>query len=624
VAEVLQLRGVGQFAGPRVLFSGIDLTLSAGQRLGLVGANGSGKSTLLKILAGAEKAAEGSRTHGSHLRVALLDQEPVLDTESTLLDFVTDRLACEPGVPPGQDSQVVARRALSQAGLEDPQAVIASLSGGWARRLALIAEIATAPDLLILDEPTNHLDLDGIQWLEQRLCSLRSALVMVSHDRRFLEAVCTRMAEIDPRHEGGFFACSGSYSDFLQQREQAFSDLRGREASLNSQLGEEIRYLRQGPKARTSKNATRVARAHENIAELDRVRRLNREQELQAGFAATGRKTRRLLVAEGLAARPGGQDCIRDLDLVLSPGRRIGLVGANGSGKTTLLRTLLGERQPDAGEIRRAPDLRVVYFDQAREQIDAADTVRKALSPEGDTVVVGSRQIHVKSWARQLLFRDEQLDQPVRTLSGGERARLLIARLMRTPADVLLLDEPTNDLDIPTLEALEQRLLEFEGAVVLVTHDRFLMDRVCTSLLALDGDGKGNGVTRELADLAQWEASRQDGAAGATEKGSASKSRSGKSRKPAGSQADAGERTPGKHDERPARAQAKLSYNEKRELDAMEEAVLTAEARVESLQERAGTESAGAQLHSIYAELNEAQAEVERLYERWAELDARA
>jgi len=600
VAELLQLRGVGFNAGPRTLFSDVDLTLGKGDRLGLIGPNGSGKSTLLRILAGHERPGEGERSSARRLRAGLVNQEPALDCGSTVLQSVLARLDREPGPPPGVSGEVAARRTLGQAGFRNPEAMVGSLSGGWRRRLALASEMATAPDLLLLDEPTNHLDLEGIEWLEKLLCSLRSAMVLVSHDRRFLEAVCTRMAEIDRRHPGGFFSCTGAYSDFLEQRERAFSELRDREASLNSRLGEEIRYLRQGPKARTSKNATRVARAHENIAELDRVRRLNREQELEAGFSDTGRRTRRLLVAESVGVSYGEKPCFENLDLILSPGSRIGLVGPNGSGKTTLLRTLLGEIAPESGKVRPAPHLRLVYFDQGREQLDGQSTVRQVLSPEGDTVTVGNRTIHVKSWARQLLFRDEQLDQPVRSLSGGERARLLIARLMRTPADVLLLDEPTNDLDIPTLEALEQSLVDFEGAMVLVTHDRFLMDRVCTGVLALDGVGG----YKELADLAQWERTRNS-----SQPAEAPRPRPDAVAKPT------------------TDSRVRLSYKEKRELEQMEEAVLAAEERVGLLQMRVANPDLAVDavtLREVYAELGEAQAEVETLYSRWAELDEKA
>jgi ATP-binding cassette subfamily F protein uup len=579
------------------LFSGVDLLLTAGDRLGLVGPNGSGKSTLMHILGGDLTPDEGERIAPRGVRSGFVAQEPEFNPEHTVRDAFLERLGRDPGPPPGLSAEIAARRMIGQAGFSEPDQLLEELSGGWRRRLALAAEIATGADLLLLDEPTNHLDLAGIEWLEQTLRSLRIAVVVVSHDRRFLESVCTRMAEIDRRHSGSFFSSVGAYSDFLESRERAFSGLRDREASLNSMLREEIRYLRQGPKARTSKNATRVARAHENIAELDRIRTLNREQELEGSFSETGRRTRRLLVAEKLTREYDGVSCFRDLDLVLAPGRRVGLVGPNGSGKTTLLRTLLGEETADSGEVRAAPNLRCVYFDQAREQLDGEVTLRRALSPEGDTVAVGPRKMHVKSWARQLLFRDDQLDQPVRTLSGGERARTLIARLMRTPADVLLLDEPTNDLDIPTLEALERSLLEFEGAVVLVTHDRYLMDRVCTDLIALDGSG---GV-RVLADLSQWEALRELAPVPA-----------------------ARTKPPAPKERVRDTPRQKLSYNEKRELEAMEGAVLDAEERVAQLQSSAESDADPAELNRIYEELHSAQAEVERLYARWAELDEKA
>ena len=603
MAELLQLRGVGAHAGPRVLFRDVDLTLQAGERIGLVGPNGAGKSTFLRMLAGDEPPWEGERTARRGVRAAWARQELALDPQATIAEVVAERLRRDPGPPPGLDADVAARRTLGRCGFEDADATVSTLSGGWKRRLALAAEFATGADLLLLDEPTNHLDLESIEWLEQMLLRERGACVIVSHDRRFLESVTTRMAEIDRRHAGSFFVCDGNYSSFLEQRAEAFEQLQRTEESLASQVREEIRYLRQGPKARRSKSQSRVDRAHATIAELDRVRGLNREQTLEGAFSETGRRTRRLLVVEKGTGTAGPVTCFRDLDLILGPGRRVGLVGPNGSGKTTLLRTLLGEHSLDAGRVDTAPDVRVVYFDQEREELDETVTVAQALSPEGDHVEVAGRRMHVKSWARQLLFRDDQLDQPVRTLSGGERARLLVARLMRTPADVLLLDEPTNDLDIPTIEQLERSLLAFEGAVVLVSHDRFLVDRVTTDLLALDGQGNW----RELADLDQWEAWRRETAPEPVKETKP---------KPAPAKPEA-----------PRPKSAKLSYNEKRELEAMEATILEAESRVEQLQTRSQQSDVLAdpqRLHAVYAELKEAQDAVERLYARWSELEERA
>jgi len=607
MAELLQLRGVGAHAGPRVLYRDVDLTLQSGDRLGLVGPNGAGKSTLLRLLAGEDTPWEGERMAKRGLRVAWARQELVLDPQATVAQVVAERLQRTPGPPPGLDADVAARRTLGRCGFADADAPVSSLSGGWKRRLALAAEFATGCDLLLLDEPTNHLDLESITWLEETLVRERAACVVVSHDRRFLETVATRMAEIDRRHPGSFFACDGNYSSFLEQREQAFEQLQKTEASLAAQVREEIRYLRQGPKARRSKSQSRVDRAHDTIAEFDRVRALNRERTMEGAFSETGRRTRRLVVVEKASQSYDDAACFDELDLILGPGRRVGLVGPNGSGKTTLLRTLLGELPPKSGRVDTAPQVRIVYFDQEREQLDEGQTVRNALSPEGDTVEVAGRRIHVASWARQLLFRDDQLDQPVRTLSGGERARVLVARLMRTPADVLLLDEPTNDLDIPTLEQLEQSLLAFEGAVVLVSHDRFLVDRVTTDLLALDG----KGGWRELADLDQWESMLSD-----------LEQEAPKNTAKAEPATQAAKSTP-----KSASTKPKLSYKEKRELESMEESILEAEGRVEELEAEStepGTLADPQKLHEVYGQLKEAQDHVEALYARWSELEEKA
>ena len=617
MAELMQLRGLGAHAGPRILFEDVDLVLHEGDRLGLIGPNGAGKSTLLRMLAGEEPPHAGERIASRGLRIAWARQDPDLDDTLTVHEHLLRRLSLPPGPPSGFDAEIAARRWLGRAGFEDPSARVGTLSGGWRRRLALVAEIATAPDLLLLDEPTNHLDLDSIEWLESTLVDERFATVVISHDRRFLENVATRMAEIDRRHPGGFFTCEGNYSDFLERRAEAFEQLLREEASLAAQVREEIRFLRQGPKARRSKSQSRVERAHETIAELDRVRSLNRQEQVEGGFSETGRRTKRLVVLEGATCTWDGDACFRGLDLVLGPGRCVGLVGPNGSGKTTLLRTVLGEHPVEEGRVDRAPQVRIVYFDQEREQLDGDRTVAETLAPEGDHVEVRGRRMHVKTWARQLLFRDEQLQQPVRTLSGGERARLLVARVMRTPADVLLLDEPTNDLDIPTIEQLEANLLEFEGAAVLISHDRFLMQRVATDVLALDGEGGW----RELADLEQWRRVRAEAAEARAAASRGTGQRAGSSRP--GSEAEQNpDRKP-----RGASSRRKLSYKEKLEFEGMEEKILAAEEEVEELQRQSRDPEVlddPSRLHDTFTELKQAQDRVEALYARWSELEERA
>ncbi len=391
---------------------------------------------------------------------------------------------------------------LGRAGFADPQTTTSLLSGGWRRRLAIARELIRRPDLLLLDEPTNHLDIEGVRWLEEILLSNRGASVMVSHDRYFLENVCTRIAEVNRIYPDGVFTTSGKYSDFLEKREDYLASQAKEREALANLVRREIEWLRRGAKARTSKSKARIATAGELQVKLAESQDRARMGTTDIDFTGTGRRTKRLVIAERIAREFGGRKLFRDVSFALGPGMRLGLLGANGSGKTSLLKLLAGEAAPDGGSIQFADALRVVYFDQNREQLDAEVTLRRALAPTGDSVIFQDRVIHVVSWAKRFLFRQDQLELPVGRLSGGEQARVLIARLMLKPADLLLLDEPTNDLDIPTLEILEESLLEFTGAIVLVTHDRFMLDRVSTVLLALNG----KGGAEFFADYAQWEA----------------------------------------------------------------------------------------------------------------------
>ncbi len=337
--------------------------------------------------------------------------------------------------------------------------------------------------MLLLDEPTNHLDLDGILWLEKLLVSSRLlAYVVISHDRAFLDRVANRVVEVAPHYPGGTFISAGSYTTFLEKRAEYLEARTQYRDSLANRVRRELEWLGRGPKARTTKSQARIDETERLMADLAQVRsELNTSQ---AGIELTGsgRRTKRLVVASGVHKTLGGRELFNDLDLVLQPGQRLGVVGANGSGKSTLLKFLAGWLESDSGVIRRAHQLQVAYFDQDREHLDQTLSLRRALAPEGDTVLYRDREVHVVTWARRFQFRDDQLDQPVSELSGGEQARIHIARLMLRPADLLLLDEPTNDLDIPTLEVLEASLPDFPGALVLVSHDRYLLDRVSTGL----------------------------------------------------------------------------------------------------------------------------------------------
>jgi ATP-binding cassette subfamily F protein uup len=413
----------------------------------------------------------------------------------------------------------------------------------------------------------------------------------VSHDRYFLENVPTRMAELNRVYPEGLFYVSGNYSAFLEQKVEFLHAQAKRQSALENRVRTEMEWLRRGPKARSTKAKARIDNAGELIAELSDLN--SRSQTATAGidFAATGRKTKRLVQLEGVGFGYEGRALLENLNFTITSGMRVGLVGVNGSGKTTLLHLLRGEIAPLQGEIQRADALRIVYFDQ-RRQIDPDLTLRRALAPDSDSVIYRDRVFHVASWASRFLFTSEQLDQPVSTLSGGERARVLIANLMLEPADLLLLDEPTNDLDIPTLEILEESLLEFEGALVLVTHDRYLLDRVSTIVLGLDGMGKAE----RFADYSQWAAEQV-------------------SRKPAklkAAPAPVGESQ-----------KKKLSYLEGREYESIEGNLSAMEEAIH--EKRAALQVAALKgdrlLEQMYREIEAAQQEIDLLYERWAELE---
>jgi ATP-binding cassette subfamily F protein uup len=508
-------------------------------------------------------------------------------------------------------------------GFTDRATEAATLSGGWRKRLAIAEALVQHPDILLLDEPTNHLDLAGITWLEGLLRNAAFACVVVSHDRYFLENVATEVVELNKLYADGLLRVNGNYSTFLEAKELYLHAQRKEQAALANRVHTEIEWLRRGPKARTTKSKSRIDKAHEMIGELADLNNRTRTTAARIDFSATNRQTKQLITLDGISCQLGDRTLFKDLDFAVTAGMRVGLVGPNGSGKTTLLRLLRGELTPTSGKIVRAEPLRMVYFDQSR-QLDPDQTLRRALAPDSDAVIYQERVIHVAAWAARFLFDAEDLNQRVGKLSGGERARVLIAQLMLQPADVLLLDEPTNDLDIPTLEILEESLLEFTGALVLVTHDRYMLDRVSTIVLGLDGAG---GAER-FADYSQWEAWQRK-RTGPTSKESASKevskqmvskvaessaanaAKSGSNGKPAGSNTSRPE------------TRRKLSYQEQREFANMEETIAQAEELLAAKKNALAdpeVASDGQRLLETCKQMEDAQHAVERLYARWAEL----
>ncbi|MGA6983671.1 MAG: ABC-F family ATP-binding cassette domain-containing protein [Candidatus Sulfotelmatobacter sp.] len=597
---IINAQGISKAFGASPLFQNVSFTVSEGDRIGLIGPNGSGKSTLLRILGGEVNPDSGEIAVRKRIRLSYVEQDSTFKSRETVRSVA--QAAMERSGLPESERGTRFAETLGRAGFEELEAEAASLSGGWRKRLAIVEAIVQSPDVLLLDEPTNHLDLAGIEWLEALLEDASFACVVVSHDRYFLENVATEMAELNRTYPDGLLRVHGNYTRFLEKKEEFLHAQSKRQEALENLVHREIEWLRRGAKARTRKSKARIDKAGELMGELSDLNSRMRSGSALIDFSATDRKTKRLIELEDVSCRVGGRDLFTGLNCVITAGMRVGLVGPNGSGKTSLLRLLRGEIEPESGKISRADWLRVVYFDQTRE-LDPDVTLRRALAPEGDSVIYQDRQSHVASWAAKFLFTGEQLNQPVGKLSGGERARVLIAQLMLQPADVLLLDEPTNDLDIPTLDILEESLLEFRGSLVLVTHDRYMLDRVSTMVIGLDGQA-GVGL---FADYSQWETWLEQRAQIARAKPKSSMITTA---------------SPGADRERSTRK--KLSYLEAREYEAIEERVAAAEELLQSKRmqlEDPAIVSDSERLVAAHAEMEEAQDEVDTLYARWAELE---
>jgi len=598
---IVSAQGLSKRYGVAPLFQNISFTVSEGDRIGVIGPNGSGKSTLLEMLIGYVKPDSGDVAVRKGTRLSYVAQISEFATGVTIRSVIESALE-HSAVPHGERASRFAE-TLGRAGFVDLDVQAATLSGGWRKRLAIAEALVQSPDILLLDEPTNHLDLAGIQWLESVLRNAPFACVVVSHDRYFLENVANEMVELNRAHENGALRVSGNYSAFLEAKEEYLHAQKKRQESLENRVHTELEWLRRGPKARATKAKARIDKAHEMIGELAEMNARARTASAEIDFSATNRKTKQLITLDGVSFGVGSRTLFKDIHFSVTSGMRVGLVGPNGSGKTTLLRLMRGDIKPESGKIRRAEGLRIVYFDQNRE-LDPDITLRRALAPDSDAVIYQERVIHVASWAERFLFSAENLNQRVGRLSGGERARVLIAQLMLQPADVLLLDEPTNDLDIPTLEILEESLLEYPGALVLVTHDRFMLDRVSTVVVGLDG----HGSAERFADYSQWETWERAQLAR-----TAAKSADGKpSSRPA-------------MDEAPrTAAKKKLSYSEAREFASIEDRIHEAEqilhAKRTALEDPTVT-SDRMNLQNACTELDEAQKSVDALYTRWAELE---
>ncbi len=610
MSHLLTCQGLEKSFGAQRLFSNINLVINNNDRIGLIGPNGSGKSTFLKILSGLMEADSGTIVSRRHVKSSYLAQEDQFDEEGSVADNLRTTLAGSGLEEMECHSRV--QTLLSRARFPDSEMVVSNLSGGWRKRLAICQSMILQADILVMDEPTNHLDIEGVIWLEKMLSASLperpNSFILVSHDRRFLETTVNRIVELSSVYPEGSLQVNGSYSRFLAARADFLSQQQQLEERLANKMRREAEWLSRGPKARATKARYRIDEAHKLRENLSKVKNRNRSlQQIKIDFEPTGRKTRKLLEAIAIEKKFEDKVLFSDLNMVLSPGTRLGLLGRNGCGKSTLMKILWGSvqedgLQPDCGEIKTAPDVRVVNFDQKRERINPDITLRRALAPDGDSILFREHSTHVVTWAQRFLFRPDQLETPVGQLSGGEQARILIAELMRQPADILLLDEPTNDLDIASLDVLEESLLEFPGALVLVTHDRFLLDSICDQVIGFNGQGG----TTYYADYEQWLADIDGQGQGIiSEEKRYEKQKKRKQQK---------------------KATGKLSYMDQREYDSIEGKILSAEEEVDRLQsvmDSSETASDSQKLEAAWKELQTAKELVEKLYERWEELEGK-
>jgi ATP-binding cassette subfamily F protein uup len=604
-APLVSCQAITKTFGLVPVFKDMDFALGDGDRVAIIGPNGAGKSTLLRILAGQETSDSGLITARRGLKTAYVPQMDVFDPNKSIRQVLEDSHKDAGHF----DAAGPLAEMIGRARFQNPEALVKELSGGWKKRLAICHALIKEPELLLLDEPTNHLDLEGIEWLEELLERPGFTFAIITHDRYFMENVCSRIVEINPIYPGGNFIVQGGYGEYLRRKAEFMEGQSSQMARMANKLRIETEWLNRGVEARRTKQQARIKSAMALKDELNSTTNRSRRQAVEFQFSASHRKTKKLIDVVDIGKSFGERTLFKDLSLTLGPGMRLGLTGPNGSGKSTLLKILQSKLAPDQGTVTTADQLKVVYYDQHRETLPDGLTLKRALAADSDYVQVRDQKVHVAGYAKSFGFRTEQLDTPVSRLSGGERARLLLGRLLQQPADVLILDEPTNDLDINTLEVLEDNLLEFPGAVILVTHDRYLMDRVSTGILGLDGNG-GHGF---FADYRQYEIHQRT--KDLIKDDSAAQNETSKTAAPAQ------ETTTQKRS-----GSKKLSYMEQREWDSMEARILEAEESLSAAQAKAqdpGISSSAVKLQDACLAADKAQAEVDRLYARWAELEAK-
>jgi ABC transport system ATP-binding/permease protein len=637
--------------GTRVVFDGVSFSIGEGEKVGFIGVNGSGKSTLFRIIAGDEGHQGGTLAYRRGLSVGYLAQEPVFNESDTILTAVAggrpdlleaiaeyhevaaaleapgrpdlDRLVAKQGAAMeridalgGWDHEHRLEAVLTRLGVDGWGRVVGRLSGGERKRVALARVLVQQPELLLLDEPTNHLDADTTEWLEDELLDYPGALMLITHDRYFLDHVVTRMIEVN---RAELVAFSGGFTEYLEAKAAREERLAIAGQKRSKLIAQELAWVKRAPKARTGKQKARIQRLERATREREADRRPAQDA-VEMKFGRPPRLGRTVLDLDALTKSYEGRPLLRGFSTRLRAGERIGIVGPNGAGKTTLLRLILGEESPDSGEVRPGVNTRLAYYDQARADLDPDADLLASVAHQ-DWVEAGGARVHVRSYLNGFLFPNEMHEQKVSSLSGGERNRLLLARLLLQDANVLLLDEPTNDLDVFTLQILEAALVDFPGCVLVVTHDRYFLDKVATALFVFEGEGR---VHRHEGGYESYRRQRDGadgggrGSAGSSETDGATTGpalRAGQGPPPAAPAATAS----------PERLR-RLTYREKKELEGIEAAITTAEAERDRLESALGDPAlyadAGDMVPALSAALDQASRRVDELYARWAELEA--
>lgn len=585
------------------LFTKITFSIESGERIGLIGPNGAGKSTLLKILAGLTTPDDGTLSIQRGLKIGYLEQTPKFKEGATVETTVME------GAHDAYDWEEMARaqKIMSELSLNDTEGLVENLSGGWKKRVALARELLKQPDLLLLDEPTNHLDIESILWLEELLAHSPFATLTITHDRLFLQRISNRILELDRRNAGGLLSVKGDYTHYLDVKQELMTTQQLHETKLKNTLRRETEWLRRGAKARQTKQQARIQQAGALKDQVEELNQRNQNLKVRLDFQTLEKNPKKLIEAKAISKSYNGELIVPPTTLLFTPKSRVGLIGPNGCGKSTLIRLLIDAEKPDSGEVFHAERIEVAYFEQNRETLDPKLSVQNTILPKGDYVDFAGNKVHIKSYLARFLFSYEQMGLAVEKLSGGEQSRLLLAKLMLKKANVLILDEPTNDLDMATLDVLEEVLQEFNGAVILVTHDRYFMDQVSNKLLAFGINEKGNKQIEPLVGLDQWEIWYEDQI----------QLRKNLLKKEQVAQKQSLE-------ESQPKKKRKLSFNEQREWDSMESNIKKIEEQLGALtRESQAPEilSNAVKLTKISQEIADLQAKLDGLYARWAELE---